>query len=191
MDAAGRLRHKVAFRDDGLGLVLSAEKKRLLDGGGLETPESMHGGDLAAEDESLVIDLHDGITRPLFHLFGDGAVAVFGDAQNLLGESEALASGNPIVVSNRGGADEVEVLPQDDRIGEFLINLCLPKRGAVAVDGAMMSSEATSWTSVICWLTTSHPPRINITAAAVTESTSAPRSAAVRTKMRRWMMSEM
>jgi hypothetical protein len=127
----------ISLGDDGLGFFASAEEERKLDAGGLKAALGLHDGDLTADDEALVINLHDGSAGTALHLLGDGAVAVFGDAQQMLGQGETLSGGEPVVVADGGGAYEVEVLPQDDGIGEFLVDLRLPQGGAAAVDGAI------------------------------------------------------
>jgi hypothetical protein len=129
--------HAISLSDDGLGIFAGAEEERELNGGCLEAAQGLHGGDFTADDEALVVDLHDGSAGTSFHLLSDGAVAVFGDTQQFFGKCEALSAGDPGVVAERGRSSEVEVLSQDDRICEFLVDLRLPEAGSAAVDGAI------------------------------------------------------
>ena len=48
-----------------------------------------------------------------------------------------MPGGEPVVIRDGRGADEIEVLAQDERIGELLIDPRLEERGAPPVDGAV------------------------------------------------------
>ena len=48
-----------------------------------------------------------------------------------------MPGGEPVVIRDGRGADEIEVLAQDERVGEFLIDPRLEERGAPPVNGAV------------------------------------------------------
>ncbi len=59
--------------------------------------------------------------------------------EGFLGEGELLAGREPVVVGNLRGPDEIEVLPQNHGIREFLINLRLPEIQPALVDPDVLS----------------------------------------------------
>ena len=94
-------------------------------------------GEFAADDEALVIDFDDGCLGAAGDHFGDGGLAVAGDFEELVGELDAVARGDPVVVGDGGGADEVELLTEDEGVGEFLVDAGFVEVGAAFVEGAI------------------------------------------------------
>ncbi len=105
----------------GRGSVAMEEGK--FDGGCFEAAKRLNDPDFATYHEALVVDLDDGRSGPIFHLCCDGVIAFAGDAEEFFGEFETESGSEPVEVGDGAGADEVEVLAEDERIGEFAIDL--------------------------------------------------------------------
>ena len=102
--------------------------------------EEATGGDeceFPADDEAFVVDFDDGSLGAAGDHFGDGGLPIAGDFEELVGELHAVASGDPVVVGDGGGADEVELLTEDEGVGEFLVDTGFVEVGAAFVEGAI------------------------------------------------------
>ena len=94
-------------------------------------------GEFAADNEAFVVDFDNGCLGATSDHFGDGGLPIAGDFEELVGELHAVASGDPVVVGDGGGADEVELLTEDEWVGELLVETGFVEVGAAFVEGAI------------------------------------------------------
>jgi len=106
--------------------------------GGFEAAAGTDDAEFAADDQLLVFLANDGGGQASVDLPGDGILAVLSDAEDVFSDLEAAAGYEPVVVGDRAGAEEVELLAADGGIGEFLVEAGAEDGGAAHVDGTVL-----------------------------------------------------